>query len=110
MAATGYHAHVYFDAASREAARRLTEAAGQAFGLTVGRMHDRPVGPHPRGSCQLSFAPEQFGPVVTWLIHHRAGLTVFAHALTGDALKDHTEHVLWLGPSEALNLSALSPS
>jgi aromatic ring-cleaving dioxygenase len=33
---------------------------------------------------------------------------VFAHAQTGDALKDHTEHVIWLGPSEPLDLAALS--
>jgi aromatic ring-cleaving dioxygenase len=110
METTGYHAHVYFDAATHEAAHRLTDAARRAFPLTVGRMHDRPVGPHPRGSCQLAFAPELFGPVIAWLMRNRGGLTVFAHALTGDALKDHTEHVLWLGPSESLNLAALSAS
>ena len=27
---------------------------------------------------------------------------MFAHAQTGNALKDHTEHVIWLGPSEPL--------
>jgi DOPA 4,5-dioxygenase len=32
---------------------------------------------------------------------------VFAHPQTGNALKDHTEHVIWLGPSEPLKLSAL---
>jgi DOPA 4,5-dioxygenase len=108
MSVSGYHAHVYFDAASKEAARRLTQAAGAAFPLTVGRMHDGPVGPHPRGSCQLAFAPEQFGPVIAWLMLNRGALSVFAHAETGDALKDHTDHVLWLGASEPLNLAALS--
>ena len=107
-AITGYHAHVYFDAATREAAGRLCQAAGRAFPLTVGRMHDKPVGPHPRGSCQLAFAPELFAQVIPWLIENRNGLTVFAHAETGDDLKDHTEHVLWLGPSETLDLAALS--
>ncbi len=43
-----------------------------------------------------------------WLIANRDGLTVFAHAETGDALKDHTEHVIWLWPSETLDLSKLS--
>jgi len=105
---TDYHAHVYFDAAQRERARGLCEAAGRAFPLAVGRLHDRPVGPHPRGSCQLAFAGEQFGNVIPWLILNRNGLTIFAHANTGDSLKDHTEHVLWLGPSETLNLSALA--
>jgi DOPA 4,5-dioxygenase len=107
-AITGYHAHVYFDAGDREKARVLCETAGQALGVAVGRMHDKPVGPHPRGSCQLAFGPEQFAAVIPWLILNRNGLTVLAHAETGDALKDHTEHVLWLGPSETLNLAALS--
>ena len=108
MSVSGYHAHVYFDAATREAARRLTAAAAQAFAVTVGRMHDAPVGPHPRGSCQLSFSPELMGPVIAWLMLNRGELTVFAHAMTGDALKDHTDHVLWLVASEPLNLAALS--
>jgi DOPA 4,5-dioxygenase len=105
---TGYHAHVYFDAAERERARQLCEAAGKKFPVSVGRMHDKPVGPHPRGSCQLAFGSELFAQVIPWLILNRDGLTVFAHAESGDALKDHTDHVLWLGASEALNLAALS--
>jgi aromatic ring-cleaving dioxygenase len=105
---TAYHAHVYFDSESREKARLLCSAASQAFHLSVGRMHDKPVGPHPRGSCQLAFTPEQFAEVIAWLILNRGGLTIFAHAITGDALKDHTDHVLWLGPSELLNLAALT--
>jgi aromatic ring-cleaving dioxygenase len=105
---TSYHAHVYYDApATREQARRLTEAAGKRFPLTVGRMHDSPVGPHPRGSCQLAFDADQLGDVIPWLVLNRDGLTVFAHANTGDALKDHTAHVIWLGPSETLDLAKL---
>lgn len=104
---TGYHAHVYYDAATREQARALCEAAGRNFALTVGRMHDSPVGPHPRGSCQLAFGPDQFANVVSWLVANRNGLTVFAHAETGDAIKDHTDHTIWLGPSETLDLSKL---
>jgi aromatic ring-cleaving dioxygenase len=107
-AITGYHAHVYFDAATREQAQGLCEAAGRKFRLVVGRMHDKPVGPHPRGSCQLAFRPELFGQVIPWLVENRNGLTVFAHANTGDDLKDHSEHVVWLGPSETLDLAALS--
>ena len=107
-AITGYHAHVYYDAATREQAQRLCSAAGAAFGVKVGRMHDKPVGPHPRGSCQLTVPTSQFASVIPWLIENRRGLTVFIHAETGNALKDHTDHVLWLGPSEPLKLSALS--
>ena len=109
-AISGYHAHVYFDTATRDAAERLCGEAGRLFKLTVGRVHDKPVGPHPRGSCQLAFDRDEFAKVIPWLIENRGGLTVFAHAETGDAIKDHTEHVLWLGPSEALDLAALKPT
>ena len=102
-----YHAHVYFDAATRSAAVALCEAAAKAFAVTVGRMHDAPVGPHPRGSCQLAFKPEEFGKIMPWLMLNRGPLTIFAHAETGDDIKDHTDHVIWLGPSETLDLSAL---
>jgi DOPA 4,5-dioxygenase len=107
---TAYHAHVYFDPSSRERALQLCEAASQTFGLAAGRLHDRPVGPHPRGSCAIAFSTERFAEVIPWLIVNRCGLTIFAHAITGDGLKDHTDHVLWLGASEPINLSGLSRS
>jgi aromatic ring-cleaving dioxygenase len=103
-----YHAHVYYDAPTRAQAVTLCEAAGKTFGVKVGRMHDNPVGPHPRGSCQLTIGKDQFAEVIPWLVLNRGELTIFAHAQTGDALKDHTSHVIWLGPSEKLELSALS--
>jgi DOPA 4,5-dioxygenase len=106
-AIAGYHAHVYYDAATREQARQLCGAAGKRFPLTVGRMHDNPVGPHPRGSCQLAFAADQLANVLPWLVLNRNGLTVFTHAETGNAIQDHTAHVIWLGPSETLDLSKL---
>ena len=102
-----FHAHVYYDAATRQPAEKLCVAAGKKFGVKVGRMHDGPVGPHPRGSCQLTVANDQFSDVIAWLMLHRGALTVFAHAQTGDTIKDHTDHVLWLGSSEKLKLSAL---
>jgi len=100
-----FHAHVYYDAATRAQALKLCEDAGKTFGVKVGRMHDNPVGPHPRGSCQLTVPKDRFAEVISWLVLNRHGLTVFAHAQTGHALKDHTDHVIWLGPSETLDLS-----
>ena len=104
---TSYHAHVYYDLADREQALKLCTDAGQTFGVKIGRMHDNPVGPHPRGSCKLTVGIAQFADVIPWLIVNRRGLTIFTHAETGNALKDHTDHVIWLGPSEPLKLSAL---
>ena len=39
---------------------------------------------------------------------NRDGLTIFAHTSTGDDIADHTQHVIWFGPSEALDLSILT--
>ena len=70
-----WHAHVYFDASSREAAWALreiieTELAGR---MEMGRFHEKPVGPHPMWSYQLAFPPADFPHVVSWLaLNHGA--------------------------------------
>ena len=103
-----YHAHVYFDVDTIDQARSLCEQARGQFDLEMGRVHERPVGPHPMWSCQLAFGPDQFAAVVPWLALNRNGLTVFIHAETGDVIADHTEHALWMGKMMELDLSVLS--
>jgi len=100
-----FHAHIYFDPEEVEKARVLGDEAHRRFRVPVGHYHLRPVGPHPRGSVQLTVPPEQFGDLAQWLAINRNGLTVFTHANTGDDLVDHTRHVIWFGPSEELDLS-----
>ena len=104
---TGYHAHVYYDEQTRPVAAQLRDAVAAGFEVDLGRWHDRPIGPHPSGSYQIAFRPELFGRVIPWLALNRQGLTVFVHAETGNALEDHTAHVIWLGDSQKLNLAAL---
>ncbi|MEN5093018.1 DOPA 4,5-dioxygenase family protein [Pseudomonas protegens] len=101
----GYHAHVYFDASTIDQARALCEQAAQLFDLKMGRVHERPVGPHPDWSCQLAFAPEVFAQVVPWLALNRQGLVVFLHPDTGDDLLDHTDHAIWMGAMRSLDLT-----
>jgi DOPA 4,5-dioxygenase len=103
-----FHAHLYYDPEQVELAKELGARAQAKFGVPVGHFHLRPVGPHPRGSCQLTVPTDQFGEVAQWLALNRGPITVFAHANTGDDLADHTHHVIWFGPSEALNLSMFS--
>ena len=100
-----FHAHIYFDPDEVDQARAFGAAARAQFGVPEGHYHVRPVGPHPRGSCQLTVPAERFGEVAQWLTLNRGQLTIFAHANTGDDLADHTRHVIWFGPSETLNLS-----
>ena len=53
-----FHAHIYFDPDRLGEAQALARSAHERFGVPVGHFHLRPVGPHPRGSCQLAFASE----------------------------------------------------
>ena len=100
-----FHAHIYFNPDQLEAAKALAGVARERFGVPVGHFHLGPVGPHPRGSCQLTVLPETFGDFAQWIVMGRGGLTIFAHATTGDDLADHTHNVIWFGPSEPLDLS-----
>ena len=92
----GYHAHIYYDPAMREAATRVR--AGLAnFNVQLGSWHDEPVGPHPKSMYQALFANDEFAKVVPWLMLNREGLTVLVHPSTGDSYGDHLERSLWLG-------------
>lgn len=109
-AIASWHAHVYFDSASRDAAWALrevinTELAGR---MEMGRFHEKPVGPHPMWSYQLAITQADFGHVVGWLTLNHGALDVFIHPNTGDELRDHRDSALWLGCSHTLNLAALT--
>ncbi|BAU71716.1 DOPA 4,5-dioxygenase family protein [Metapseudomonas furukawaii] len=103
----GFHAHVYFDASTLQQARELCEEAARRFPLKMGRVHEKPVGPHPDWSCQLAFKPELFGEVIPWLALHRDGLNVLVHPITGSDLRDHRDYPLWMGTVRPLDLSGL---
>lgn len=100
-----YHAHVYFDEQSTEQARDLCQRAAALFGVAMGRVHQKLVGPHPHWSCQLAFDTTRFDALIAWLEAHRAGLNILVHGLTGNDLKDHTANASWLGEPAELDLS-----
>ena len=102
-----YHAHVYFDKNSLEMATSMCKETNELFGVKMGRVHQKLVGPHPRWSCQLAFDKNQFDQLIPWLENNRQDLTVLVHGLTGNDLADHTEHASWLGEAVLLDLSAL---
>jgi len=103
----GFHAHVYYDLATRATASRVRDGLAERFEVELGRWHDRPVGPHPKSMYQVKFAPDQFGLIVPWLMLHHEGLDVLIHPSTEDAVGDHTDRALWLGEKLALNIEVL---
>src|SRR3954471_9103455 len=100
-----FHAHIYYDPEEVETARQLAALVQARFPVAVGHFHLRPVGPHPRGSVQLTVPSDSFGDVAQFLALNRGDLTIFAHAETGNDLADHTKHVIWFGRSERLDLT-----
>jgi aromatic ring-cleaving dioxygenase len=101
----GFHAHVYFSQETLAQATVLCENARDKFGIKMGRIHERPVGPHPVWSCQLSVGNNDFAAVIPWLAMHREGLTIFIHPNTADALADHSRYAMWMGQMLSLNLT-----
>ncbi|RXV68416.1 4,5-dioxygenase [Burkholderia stabilis] len=105
-----WHAHVYFDAASRDAAWAFRQVVDERFGAAIelGRFHERPVGPHPAWSYQIAFDAARFDEIVPWLVLNHGALDIFLHPNTGDDLGDHRDCAVWIGKSYALNLDALA--
>jgi aromatic ring-cleaving dioxygenase len=105
-----WHAHVYFDAPSKDAALQLREAITSHLGdsVTLGRFHEKPVGPHPKWSYQIAFAAEQLARVLAWLTLNHGALDVFLHPNTGDSLRDHRDAAVWIGHSHPLVLGVFS--
>lgn len=101
----GFLAHIYFNADKLGSAKAFARAAREAFGVSIGRLHEGPIGPHPRSSCQLTMKPNTFASFVFWAPESRGDLTIFSHGLSGIDRDDHTRFAIWFGPSETLDFS-----
>ena len=99
-----FHFHIYYAQDTYDTAKLLANAVVQRFKVDMGRMHEKPVGPHPMWSVQLTVPLQQFSDVLTYMATNRQELTVFVHPVTGDDLADHTEYVIWLGDSKELKI------
>jgi aromatic ring-cleaving dioxygenase len=105
--AIGYHAHVYFDPATRPVAERLRETIASKFAVELGGFSDEPRGPHPISQFNVIFQIDEFQSIVPWLMLNREGLDVLVHPLTDDMVDDHTVYALWLGTPVKLKVDIL---
>ncbi|HEY6256743.1 MAG TPA: DOPA 4,5-dioxygenase family protein [Xanthobacteraceae bacterium] len=102
---THYHAHIYYDPATRDRAVRLREGVAAKFPTALlGRWRDAPVGPHPQSMYQIAFPREILPAFLPWLMLNRDGLTVLLHPETGNDYVDHTDHAAWFGAMLPLRL------
>ena len=106
----GYHAHVYYDRATRPLAERLHETILGQFAVKPGAFSDEPIGPHPISQFSVIFETEEFPKIVPWLILNRAGLDVLVHPLTESSYDDHSKNALWLGTPVPMRLEVLRPT
>jgi aromatic ring-cleaving dioxygenase len=103
----GYHAHVYYGAATRPVAERLRDTMVSRFPVELGAFSDEPIGPHPLSQFNVIFQPGEFQNVVPWLMLNREGLDILVHPLTDDMVDDHTVYALWLGTPVKLKLDTM---
>ena len=103
----GYHAHIYYEADTREIAASTRDALEARFkgAICLGRWHDKKVGPHTRSMYQVAFDCKLFSEIVPWLAFNRGGLAILIHPVSGNSLADHTDHAIWMGEVLTINRS-----
>jgi DOPA 4,5-dioxygenase len=105
----GYHAHVYYDAATKGKAAALRDAIVGRFKVEPGAFSDEPRGPHPISQFNVIFETPEFQNIVPWLMLNRDGLDVLVHPLTESSYDDHSKNALWLGTPVPMRLEILRP-
>jgi aromatic ring-cleaving dioxygenase len=104
-----YHAHIYYTTDERDAAAALREEfRSDPSVLFVGKMTDRPVGPHPIAQLEIHFLKKTREAIIATIIP--TGLRALVHPLTHDDLADHTTLGYWIGEPVELELSVLDPA
>jgi aromatic ring-cleaving dioxygenase len=103
----GYHAHVYYNAATKPKAAKLRETILGKFRVEAGGFSDEPRGPHPISQFNVIFETPEFQNIVPWLMLNRDGLDVLVHPLSDSSYNDHTALAMWLGEPVALKTDTL---
>ena len=102
---TLYHLHVYFSDAQADAAKKIrAQAAEHPEVASVGRFHEKPVGPHPVRQFQILVSSANLAVVTQWLETVRGELDVLIHPEIDDDLLAHTDLAQWLGAPHRLKL------
>src|SRR4051812_20765925 len=99
-----WHAHVYFDPATRDAAWALRERIEKQFDIQMGRCAEKPAGPHRMFSCQVPVRIGEFAWVVSWPTLNRGHLSVSTPPNPGQDHGDHRDK----GRSAAVGSTRLS--
>lgn len=104
-----YHAHIYFSAHEIDHALQVRENIAKALPQLsyVGRLIQRPIGPHPKPMFEIHIPASEIETITSKIDVLRAGLSVLIHPVQDDELEAHTSSARWLGERLALDLSVL---
>lgn len=94
---SSYHAHVYYEHRTRDAAAWLRERIGERFLVTLGRWHDAEVGPHSGSMYQVAFSAAVLAQIVPWLMLNHRELSILVHPNTVNPRRDHIVDGMWIG-------------
>ena len=103
----GYHAHIYYDPATRAKAERLRQGIGERFAAKLGNWHDEPVGPHPVSMYQVAFAVAEVSATGAVADAEPRRARCPGAPAAGDSVADHTRFAMWLGQALPLRLETL---
>lgn len=104
-----YHAHIYFDNASRTTAERVRNNIIQDIPqLTYrGQLIPISVGPHPKPMFELHIPGDCINFAMASIDALREGLSVLIHPVQDNEYVAHTIQARWLGEVLPLKLDAL---
>ncbi|KAI9218210.1 DOPA-like domain-containing protein, partial [Blastocladiella britannica] len=107
-----YDVHIYWLPSSKaqyEEAMALKAKAQELFPqLWHGKMWDRPIGPHPYNMFEIDIHNAiDFATFVPWIALNHGNLSVLVHPQTGDDVRDHTVHAIWIGQPVPLDIGLL---
>ena len=99
-----FHFHLYYELDDIAKVENLIIKLKEIDHVQIGRIHKKPVGPHPIGSCQITVFKENYYEMTEWFLNNRDGIDLFIHPVSGEDLIDHTDFAMWIGKSYELNL------
>ncbi|MCX7515140.1 DOPA 4,5-dioxygenase family protein [Frateuria hangzhouensis] len=109
-----YHAHIYYDAATRHLAETAQQVLRQRMAsgelpqlLFVGSLKDYKAGPHPLPQFEIHFTADILPLIREFIV--ASDFTALVHPLTDDDLADHTRLAQWVGKPLELDLATLDP-
>jgi len=99
----GYHAHVYYNTATKAKAAKLSATLIGKFKVEGGTLSDEPRGPHPISQFNVIFETPEFQQIVPWLMLNHGRLSIMVHPNTTNPRRDHLADALWIGSPLAVH-------